>query len=80
MYPHALEDIIDSGKLVDILLPTKPDLIILQSQMKNFVKEVNGSICVNPGYLCKSRGPGTYARIILYPNVDERIRTDLLKL
>ncbi|GAA5811310.1 hypothetical protein MFLAVUS_004743 [Mucor flavus] len=80
LYPHALEDNIDAGCLLDIHLPTKPDILILPSQFKHFVKQMNGTVSMNPGFLCKHEVAGTYGRVILYPNTEERVRVDLLKL
>ncbi|CAO3678092.1 unnamed protein product [Rhizopus stolonifer] len=82
LFPQAEEDNIDSEKLIDIQISWKPDILIIPSQFKHFIKNVEQVVCINPGYLTKHQSAGNYARVILYPtdNVDERVRVDLLKL
>lgn len=70
--------------MVDLQLHDAPDILILPSQFKHFVKTMNHdrTLIVNPGHLCKHQAGGTYARIILYPreSIQERNRVDLFKL
>lgn len=80
LLPVALEDNIDSERMVNFHLATTPDVLILPSQLKHFIKPVNGSVCINPGFLCKNQTGGTYARVILYPQTESRVRVDLKKL
>lgn len=78
--PVALDDNIDSDKMVDLHVSMAPDILILPSQLKHFVKNVQGTVCINPGFLCKNQTGGTYARVIMYPQEEERVRVDLKKL
>ncbi|KAG2203030.1 hypothetical protein INT47_013246 [Mucor saturninus] len=80
LLPIALDDNIDSDRMVDFHLATTPDVLILPSRLKHFIKPLHGSVCINPGYLCKNEAAGTYARIILYPQDEARVRVDLKKL
>lgn len=80
MFPISLDDNIDSERMVDLHLATTPDILIFPSQFKHFVKNVHDAVCINPGFLCRHQTGGTYARVIMYPNVDERVRVDLMKL
>lgn len=41
-----------------------PHLLITPSELKHFVKSVNGCTCVNPGRLAKSESGGTFARVV----------------
>ncbi|CEP18634.1 hypothetical protein [Parasitella parasitica] len=82
MFPHAIGDSIDASQLVNIQVSWLPDILILPSQFKHFVKSVDHVVCINPGHLCKSLAAGSYSRVVLYPstNVDEQVRVDLFKL
>ncbi|KAI8425179.1 hypothetical protein MSG28_007004 [Choristoneura fumiferana] len=53
-------------------LPRTPHLLVLPSNFRYFVKEVNGSIVVNPERLTKGTGGGTFARLLV--NVDAGTR------
>lgn len=43
----------------------KPQILILPSELKQFIKDVNGVVCVNPGRLAKGKVGGTFAKILL---------------
>ncbi|XP_004770127.1 DNA polymerase alpha subunit B isoform X2 [Mustela nigripes] len=46
-------------------LPVTPDVFIIPSELKYFVKDVLGCICVNPGRLTKGQVGGTFGRLFL---------------
>ncbi|XP_059053167.1 DNA polymerase alpha subunit B isoform X2 [Achroia grisella] len=46
-------------------LPCTPHLMLLPSNFRYFVKEVNGCVMVNPEHLTKGQGGGTFARILV---------------
>jgi len=46
-------------------LAKKPHLLILPSELKQFVKDVSGVVCLNPGRLSKGKSGGTYAKVIV---------------
>ncbi|RVE55324.1 hypothetical protein evm_000222 [Chilo suppressalis] len=46
-------------------LPTTPHLLVLPSNLRYFVKEVNGCVVVNPEHLTKGTGGGTFARVLV---------------
>ncbi|XP_029813296.1 DNA polymerase alpha subunit B isoform X2 [Suricata suricatta] len=46
-------------------LPVTPDVFIIPSELKYFVKDVLGCICVNPGRLTKGQVGGTFGRLLL---------------
>lgn len=48
------------------LLPVMPHILILPSDLRYFVKDINGCCCINPERLTKRFSGGTFARI----NVD----------
>ncbi|CAH2045616.1 unnamed protein product, partial [Iphiclides podalirius] len=49
-------------------LPCTPHILILPSNFRYFVKEVNGCVVVNPEHLTKGPGGGTFARILVSNN------------
>lgn len=46
-------------------LPCKPDVLIVPSELRYFVKNVLGCLSINPGRLTKGLVGGTYCRILL---------------
>nr|XP_057918755.1 DNA polymerase alpha subunit B isoform X2 [Doryrhamphus excisus] len=42
-----------------------PDVLIVPSELRYFVKEVMGCVCVNPGRLTKGHVGGTYSRLMI---------------
>jgi len=46
-------------------LPVTPHVLVLPSDLKAFVKDVEGCICVNPGRLTTGTVGGTYARMVI---------------
>ena len=51
------------GDMADV----RPDVMLVPSAMPPFAKVVESVLMLNPGALSKRRGPGTYARMTLYP-------------
>ncbi|KAK3328288.1 DNA polymerase alpha subunit B N-terminal-domain-containing protein [Cercophora scortea] len=49
------------------MLNVRPDVLIVPSALPPFAKVVESVLVINPGYLSKRRGAGTYARMTLYP-------------
>lgn len=58
------------------ILPSLPDLLILPSILKNFVKQVGETIIVNPGQACKKQAFGTGALIAA---IDGEIRINAIQ-
>ncbi|XP_040977879.1 DNA polymerase alpha subunit B isoform X1 [Aquila chrysaetos chrysaetos] len=46
-------------------LPVTPDVLITPSELRYFVKDVLGCVCINPGRLTKGQVGGTYARLYI---------------
>ncbi|XP_035775815.1 DNA polymerase alpha subunit B-like [Anopheles albimanus] len=46
-----------------------PNIMVCPSSMNRFVREINGCVCINPGFLdChETDGSGSYARLVIYP-------------
>ncbi|KAL7625636.1 DNA-directed DNA polymerase alpha subunit pol12 [Parahypoxylon ruwenzoriense] len=45
----------------------RPDVMVIPSALPPFIKVVESVLVINPGFLSKRRGTGTYARMTLYP-------------
>ncbi|KAK0652340.1 DNA polymerase alpha subunit B N-terminal-domain-containing protein [Cercophora newfieldiana] len=63
--PGAMLDV-SYLKLAEIMR-TRPDVLILPSALPPFVEIVQNVVVINPGYLSKRRGAGTFAKMALYP-------------
>ncbi|XP_002731400.1 DNA polymerase alpha subunit B-like [Saccoglossus kowalevskii] len=46
-----------------------PDVLILPSDLRFFIKDVSGCVCINPGRLTKGQIGGTYGRLLIKPKV-----------
>ncbi|XP_075401550.1 DNA polymerase alpha subunit B isoform X2 [Tenrec ecaudatus] len=46
-------------------LPVTPDILVIPSELRYFVKDVLGCVCVNPGRLAKGQVGGTFSRLYL---------------
>ncbi|KAI8982344.1 DNA polymerase alpha/epsilon subunit B-domain-containing protein [Mycotypha africana] len=88
VFPFKVDEscIMDADQLVNVQLTYRPDILILPSQLKHFVRNVEGTVCINPGNLCRGITSGTYSRVFLYPTKPTAadrlasVRVDLLKL
>ncbi|XP_033123585.1 DNA polymerase alpha subunit B-like [Anneissia japonica] len=48
-----------------------PDVLIVPSNLRYFLKEVDDCLCINPGRLTKGQVGGTYGRLVIYPVEDD---------
>lgn len=51
-------------------LDAVPNIMILPSTQRNFIRDVNGCLAINPGKLTDKTG-GTFARFVVYPPKEE---------
>lgn len=51
------------GEMVNV----RPDILLIPSALPPFARVIESVLVINPGYLSKRRGPGTYASMALYP-------------
>ncbi|XP_040826879.1 DNA polymerase alpha subunit B [Ochotona curzoniae] len=72
LYPPQEDTAIDYENFYTYAqLPVTPDVFIVPSELRYFVKDVLGCVCVNPGRLTKGQVGGTYGRLYLRrPPVD----------
>ncbi|XP_039257400.2 DNA polymerase alpha subunit B-like [Styela clava] len=48
-------------------IPQRPDIAILPSDLKCFIKNIDGCVCINPGRLAKGMTGGTFTQILVEP-------------
>lgn len=66
LYPPVEEVNMDYEKFQSYgQMPVTPDVLIIPSELRYFIKDVNGCVCVNPGRLTKGQVGGTYGRLLL---------------
>ncbi|KAK9762984.1 hypothetical protein K7432_010740, partial [Basidiobolus ranarum] len=53
-----------------------PDVLILPSQLRYFVKNVENVVCVNPGQLTRKQIGGTFAKISIHPLPKETLSSE----
>ncbi|KAM4643634.1 DNA polymerase alpha subunit B [Amazona ochrocephala] len=66
LYPPSEELNIDYESFYSYAsLPVTPDVLVTPSELRYFIKEVLGCVCINPGRLTKGTVGGTYGRLYL---------------
>uniref|UniRef100_A0A671WG36 DNA polymerase alpha subunit B n=1 Tax=Sparus aurata TaxID=8175 RepID=A0A671WG36_SPAAU len=66
LYPPVEEVNMDYEKYQSFgQMPLTPDVLIIPSELRYFVKDVIGCVCVNPGRLTKGQVGGTYGRLLI---------------
>ncbi|XP_068034735.1 DNA polymerase alpha subunit B [Anomalospiza imberbis] len=66
LYPPSEELNVDFEALAAFAaLPVTPDVLVTPSELRFFVKDVLGCVCINPGRLTKGQAGGTYGRLLL---------------
>ncbi|XP_061462415.1 DNA polymerase alpha subunit B [Rhineura floridana] len=72
LYPPAEEMNIDYEVFDQYApLPVTPDVLITPSELRYFIKDVLGCVCVNPGRLTKGQVGGTYGRMCVQHKVSK---------
>lgn len=66
LYPPVEEVNMDYERFQSYgLMPLTPDVLIVPSELRYFIKDVVGCVCVNPGRLTKGQVGGTYGRLLI---------------
>ncbi|KAK5864727.1 hypothetical protein PBY51_015945 [Eleginops maclovinus] len=66
LYPPVEEVNMDYEKFQSFgQMPLTPDVLVIPSELRYFVKDVAGCVCVNPGRLTKGQVGGTYGRLLI---------------
>ncbi|XP_052768744.1 DNA polymerase alpha subunit B-like [Mya arenaria] len=68
-YPPSEEMCIDYEKFpASGFMPTTPHIFILPSEFKQFIKDIKGCCCINPGRLTKGLTGSTFAKVVVETN------------
>ncbi|XP_067831633.1 DNA polymerase alpha subunit B [Heptranchias perlo] len=74
LYPPAEEMNIDYECFqLYAQVPVTPDVFIVPSELRYFIKDVLGCICINPGRLTKGQVGGTYGRLFVQRRNPEEV-------
>ncbi|XP_075382235.1 DNA polymerase alpha subunit B [Mycteria americana] len=66
LYPPSEELNVDYESFYSYAsLPVTPDILVTPSELRYFIKDVLGCVCINPGRLTKGQVGGTYGRLYL---------------
>nr|XP_033812159.1 DNA polymerase alpha subunit B isoform X2 [Geotrypetes seraphini] len=66
LYPPAEEMNIDYESFYQYAqMPVTPDIFIVPSELRYFIKDVLGCVCINPGRLTKGQVGGTYGHLLI---------------
>lgn len=66
---------VEMNQLWHLGLPVAPDVLVLPSRLKAFVKHVGPTLMVNPGNLTRGTIGGTYAKLAIFPQTAASMRT-----
>uniref|UniRef100_A0A1A8QBU2 DNA polymerase alpha subunit B n=1 Tax=Nothobranchius pienaari TaxID=704102 RepID=A0A1A8QBU2_9TELE len=74
LYPPVEEVNMDYEKFQSFgQMPLTPDVLIIPSELRYFVKDVVGCVCVNPGRLTKGQVGGTYSRMLIQHSASSEV-------
>ena len=59
-------------------LSSELDVLIVPSDLRSFVKCLQGRLCINPGRLAKGLGGGTYARVLI--NSEKKATAQIVRI
>jgi len=48
-------------------MPVTPDVLVVPSDLRYFIKDIEGCLCVNPGRLVKGQTGGSYMKMLVKP-------------
>jgi DNA polymerase alpha subunit B len=67
LYPgHELMPL-EVEQATSLMFKSRPDVLISPSDLKLCIESIEGSLCINPGYLVKGVSGGNYAMITIDP-------------
>jgi len=74
LYPPSVQAANDMCRLEFMDFPFTPDILLLPSDLKFFVKNTKDVLCINPGRITKGKTPGTFARFTVHSKTETAIR------
>lgn len=67
LYPGNLETPIEYEQIEKLYITEMPDLLITSSDLIQFVKTIEGVVCINPGAIIKNDTAGTFCNLTIEP-------------
>mmetsp|Transcript_8238 Transcript_8238/g.13800 ORF Transcript_8238/g.13800 Transcript_8238/m.13800 type:complete len:100 (+) Transcript_8238:1689-1988(+) len=67
MYPGGSNIPIEWEQFKGLMFEHAPDVLILPGELKLLANNIEGSVCINPGTVCKGTTGGSYASITVEP-------------
>ena len=67
LYPGNIDIPIEYEQIENMYLTELPDLLITSSDLIQFVKNIEGVLCVNPGAIIKNDSAGTFCSLTIEP-------------
>jgi DNA polymerase alpha subunit B len=64
---NPVETPLELSQLWHVGMPVSPDVLLLPSRLKTFIKPVSDTLVINPGTLCRASSGGTYAKLSIMP-------------
>uniref|UniRef100_A0A8C3U6K0 DNA polymerase alpha subunit B n=1 Tax=Catharus ustulatus TaxID=91951 RepID=A0A8C3U6K0_CATUS len=81
LYPPSEELNVDLEALAAFAaLPVTPDVLVTPSELRFFIKDVLGCVCINPGRLTKGRTGGTYGRLLDTPRSSPCVAAQVVRI
>ncbi|XP_065661952.1 DNA polymerase alpha subunit B isoform X2 [Hydra vulgaris] len=54
-------------------MPVTPDILVLPSDLRYFIKDLEGCLCINPGRLVKGQTGGTFLKLLVKPRKPQNL-------
>lgn len=67
LYPGHKDAYLDMTHSDKLEMPVLPDILIVPSKIRHFVKVVDGVLCINPGFMVKGTALGSFCRTTVHP-------------
>ena len=67
IFPPPASASVDITKQDAFAMDIKPDILITPTRLNHFVKNVQGTVCINPGKITRGSRSGMYAHISIHP-------------
>ena len=55
-------------------MKSTPDVLIVPSRLNQIAREMESTVIINPGFLAKNHGGGTFADITIHPIKESELR------
>lgn len=67
LYPGNEQVPIEYEQITNMLITQRPDILITPSDLIQFVKNIDGVLCINPGTIIKNDSAGTFCSLTIEP-------------